>query len=162
MNQNDSQNPVDSAQEAVGRSDDSVGAIAFPWFSPLRFAGILAILIVSMYPDVIFLGKSFFFRDFCLFGYPLASYHRDCFWRGEIPLWNPLSACGLPYLAQWNTLTLYPLSLVYLLIPLPGLWDFSVSCTSSSPEWACTSWRAAGPPMPWPPLWRESLSRLTA
>src|SRR6185369_6354221 len=63
--------------------------------------------------------ESFFFRDFGIFGYPLAQHHRESFWRGEIPLWNPLNSCGLPFLAQWNTLTLYPLSLIYLLIPLP-------------------------------------------
>ena len=53
------------------------------------------------------------------FGYPLAQFHREAFWRGEIPLWNPLNDCGLPFLAQWNTLVLYPGSLIYLLFPLP-------------------------------------------
>src|SRR5262249_10237538 len=32
----------------------------------------------------------------------------------------------LPFLAQWNTITLYPLSLIYLLFPLP--WSLNIFC----------------------------------
>ena len=88
------------------------------WFTPWRFAAILAALTCVAYPDVIFGGRTFFHRDFAVFGYPLAYHHRESFWRGEIPLWNPLNDCGLPFLAQWNTMTLYPLSIFYLLLPL--------------------------------------------
>src|ERR1035438_7912601 len=96
------------------------------WFTPWRFALLLALFILAMFPDVIFGGRTFIFRDFGLFGYPLAHYHRESFWRGEIPLWNPLSHCGIPFLAQWNTLVLYSGSLFYLLLPLelsPGLFN---------------------------------------
>ena len=61
-----------------------------------------------------------------MFSYPVAYFHRQCFWRGELPLWNPFNNCGLPFLAQWNTLTLYPLSLIYLLLPLT--WSLSFFC----------------------------------
>ena len=93
---------------------------------PRRFALLLVILILGSYPDVIFHSQCFFLRDFGLFGYPLAAYHRECFWRGEIPLWNPLNSCGVPFLAQWNSLVLYPLSLIYLMLPLP--WSVSYYC----------------------------------
>jgi len=96
------------------------------WFTPGRFAALLALLIVACFPQVIFGFETFYFRDYQLFGYPLAFYHRESFWRGEIPLWNPYNDCGLPFLAQWNTLVLYPLSLLYLLFPLP--WSLGVFC----------------------------------
>ena len=96
------------------------------WLKPGRFALVLVGLIALAYPDVLFLGRSFVIRDFGYFGYPLAHYHRESFWRGEVPLWNPLSSNGLPFLAQWNTLVLYPGSLIYLLLPLP--WSLSVFC----------------------------------
>src|SRR4051794_13023085 len=96
------------------------------WITPKRFAAFLAFFIFCLFPAVLFGLQTFFFRDYGIFGYPLAAYHRECFWRGELPLWNPLSNCGLPYLAQWNTLTLYPLSLIYLLLPLP--WSLSFFC----------------------------------
>src|SRR5215212_2718545 len=90
-----------------------------PWLDSKHFAVLLGLFIVALFPGVLFGNQAFFFRDFGSFGYPLAHYHRECFWRGEIPVWNTLSNCGLPYLAQWNTLTLYPLSLIYLIFPLP-------------------------------------------
>jgi hypothetical protein len=71
-------------------------------------------------------GTAFIIRDFGMFSYPVAHFHRQCFWRGELPLWNPFNNCGLPFLAQWNTLTLYPLSLIYLLLPLT--WSLSFFC----------------------------------
>ncbi len=96
------------------------------WWSPRRFALLLGILIIAVFPDVLTGSHTFFFKDFSNFAYPVAQYHRDCFWRGEIPLWNPLSNCGLPFLAQWNTMTLYPPSLFYLLLPLE--WSLGVFC----------------------------------
>jgi len=80
---------------------------------------LLAVLVFVAYPQVVTGFHSFVYRDFGLFGYPLAHYHKECFWRGEIPLWNPYNNFGLPYLAQWGTLVLYPPSLIYILLPLP-------------------------------------------
>ena len=71
-------------------------------------------------------GQTFAVRDFGLFSYPVAGYFRESFWRGEWPLWNPLSCCGTPFLAQLNTLTLYPPSLIYLLLPLT--WSLPFFC----------------------------------
>src|SRR6266513_2038948 len=82
------------------------------WLNPKRFSMMLGLFILALFPGVIFGTQTFFFRDYGIFGYPLASYHRECFWRGELPLWNPL--------------TLYPLSLIYLLLPLP--WSLSFFC----------------------------------
>jgi hypothetical protein len=96
------------------------------WLTPGRFALLLGPLVVAAFPGVLLGGTTFIIRDFGLFSYPVAYFHRQCFWRGELPLWNPLSNCGLPFLAQWNTLTLYPLSLIYLLLPLT--WSLSFFC----------------------------------
>ena len=90
------------------------------------FGTLLALLIVVAFWEVIWGSQTFFFRDYGIFGYPAAHFHKECFWRGEIPLWNPLNSCGLPFLAQWNTLALYPGSLIYLLLPLP--WSLSFYC----------------------------------
>ena len=72
---------------------------------------------MAFFPDVLFGGKSFVIRDFGIFTYPNAFFQRESFWHGEIPLWNPLNNCGIPFLAQWNTAALYPLSLLYILLP---------------------------------------------
>jgi hypothetical protein len=92
---------------------------AFNFFSPLRFGILLAVLICATFPQVIAGWETFVARDYGFFAYPLAHFQRDCFWRGEIPFWDPYNNCGVPFLAQWNTMALYPPALIYLLLPLP-------------------------------------------
>src|SRR5881396_3207325 len=89
-----------------------------------RFAILLAVLLLASFPGVMFGWRSFFTRDFANFGYPLAYHVRQSYRAGQIPLWNPYNFAGLPFLAQWNTLALYPLSLVYVLLPLPWSLNF--------------------------------------
>jgi len=96
------------------------------FFSARRFALGLALVIVACFAPVLFGFQSFVYRDFGLFGHPLAHYLKESFWRGEIPLWNPLNNCGLPFMAQWNTMVWYPPSLIYVLLPLP--WSLGVFC----------------------------------
>src|SRR6185437_16809435 len=91
---------------------------AYAWLTPGKFALLLGVLIVAFFPDAVFLDRGFVFRDFGIFTYPNAYFQRESFWHGEIPLWNPFNNCGIPFLAQWNTVCLYPLSLIYLLLPL--------------------------------------------
>lgn len=96
------------------------------WLTPGWFAVLLALLTLASYPQI-FLGfKTFVYRDFGLFSYPLAYHFRESFWQGELPLWNPLNNCGTPFLAQWNTQVLYPPALFYLLFPLS--WSLGVFC----------------------------------
>jgi len=89
------------------------------WFTLPRLFVLLALFVFLAFPGIILGSESLFYRDMGVFGYPLAHYHRAAFWRGEIPLWNPFNNCGVPFLAQWNTLVLYPGALIYLLLPLP-------------------------------------------
>jgi len=53
------------------------------WLTPKHFSLLVGIFIVSLFPGVLFGTQSFYFRDYGIFGYPLASYHRECFWRGQ-------------------------------------------------------------------------------
>src|SRR6185503_2776920 len=88
------------------------------WLTAGRFAVVLGLFVFVAFPQVLIGWETFAFRDFGLFSYPNASFQRDCFWRGELPLWNPYNSCGVPFLAQWNTMSLYPPALIYLLLPL--------------------------------------------
>ena len=89
------------------------------WFTSSKLLLLIATFVVIAFPTVVIGTNSFFYRDMGHFSYPLAQFHREAFWRGEIPFWNPFNNCGLPFLAQWNTLVFYPGSLIYLLLPLP-------------------------------------------
>ncbi|MSU62060.1 MAG: hypothetical protein EXS31_06640 [Pedosphaera sp.] len=114
------------------------------WFTPWRFGLLMAMAIGAVFPQVIFGGETFFYRDFGVLAYPSVFYHRECFWRGELPLWNPLSNCGAPFLAQWGTMVLYPFSLFYLLLPLP--WSLNAFCLGHlflggmGAYWLASSW----------------------
>ena len=96
------------------------------WFTPARFGILLALLVFASFPQVILGMQTFVARDYGFFAYPLAHFQKDCFWHGLIPFWDPYNNCGVPFLAQWNTMPLYPPSLIYLLLPLP--WSLSFFC----------------------------------
>lgn len=96
-------------------------------FTPARFGLLLGLLVFAMFPQVILGLETFVARDFGFFAYPLAHFQRECFWNGELPFWNPYNNCGVPFLAQWNTMPLYPPSLFYLTLPLEwALSNFSL------------------------------------
>jgi hypothetical protein len=96
------------------------------WAEPRRFALLLAGMVFIPFWNVLLGFDTFVARDFGLFSLPVASFHKECFWRGQWPVWNPYDCCGLPFLAQFNTLALYPLSLIYLLLPLT--WSLPAFC----------------------------------
>jgi len=96
------------------------------WLTPCRFSLVLGLLIFASFPQVLLGLQTFVVRDYGFFAYPLAHFQREAFWRGELPLWNPYNNCGVPFLAQWNTMPLYPPVLIYLLLPLK--WSLSFFC----------------------------------
>ncbi|HEV2394350.1 MAG TPA: YfhO family protein [Verrucomicrobiae bacterium] len=96
------------------------------WLTPGRFALILTVLVFVSFPQVVLGLETFVIRDYGFFAFPLAHYQQECFWHGELPLWNPYNNCGVPFLAQWNTMPLYPPALIYLLFPLT--WSLSFFC----------------------------------
>jgi len=85
---------------------------------PLGFAEVLLLLTLACYYPVFFASETFVLRDFGLFGYPLAHHVKETLLAGQIPLWNPFNDCGHPFLAQWNTMVLYPPALLNLVMPL--------------------------------------------
>ena len=105
---------------------DSTENRAFNWFTPLRFGILLALLIFAAFPQVLLGLQTFVIRDYGFFSYPVAFFQQECFRHGELPFWNPYNYCGTPFLAQWNTMPLYPPALIYLALPLA--WSLSFFC----------------------------------
>ncbi|MCZ6689425.1 MAG: YfhO family protein [Planctomycetota bacterium] len=54
---------------------------------------------------------------------PDARLGRERFWRGELPLWNPHLAYGMPWLADMPTAVLFPPQWVLHLSDAPWAWD---------------------------------------
>ncbi|HIG28910.1 MAG TPA: hypothetical protein EYQ50_14390 [Verrucomicrobiales bacterium] len=90
------------------------------------FLGLITGILILLFGDVLLGLHTFFYRDFGIFGYPLAHFVKESYLNGEFPLWNPYNNFGIPFLAQWNTLALYPFSLFYILFPLA--WALPVFC----------------------------------
>ena len=57
--------------------------------------------------------------DLVLENYVWKRFVIECLRARQLPLWNPYIAGGLPFLAAGQHSALYPLSLIYYLIPLP-------------------------------------------
>jgi hypothetical protein len=109
-----------------GHSCPPYDSPAGDWLTPGRFGLLLGLLIFAAFPQVLLGLHTFVVRDFGFFAYPLANYQRECFLQGDLPFWNPYNNCGTPFLAQWNTMPLYPPALLYLLLPLG--WSLSFFC----------------------------------
>ncbi len=103
-------------------SDNSTGR----FFTPARFGILLGLLIFASFPQVLLGLQTFVIRDYGFFSYPAAFFQQECFRQGQLPFWDPYSNCGAPFLAQWNTMPLYPPALIYLLLPLT--WSLSFFC----------------------------------
>jgi hypothetical protein len=109
-------------QQSVGKTGNPID----PWFTPWRFALLLALLIFAAFPQVLSGLETFVVRDYGFFAYPLAHFQQECFRHWELPFWDPYNNCGVPFLAQWNTMPLYPPALIYLLLPLQ--WSLGFFC----------------------------------
>ncbi len=118
--------PQSSHDEQSARANVTLPDSEKEWLGPGRFAAVLGLLIFAAFPQVLPGMQTFIVRDYGFFAFPLAHFQRECFWHGEVPLWNPYNDCGVPFLAQWNTMPLYPPALVYLLLPLT--WSLSFFC----------------------------------
>ncbi|MGB0578193.1 MAG: YfhO family protein [Limisphaerales bacterium] len=115
---------ADSSQSQ--QSTDWQQWLARHWHRPMVFALLLAAAVIGANFPVVFGGETFVLRDYSLFGYPLALHVKESLLAGEFPLWSPYNECGHPFLAQWNTMALYPPGWLGLAFPLS--WFLGVFC----------------------------------
>ena len=92
------------------------------WLTTPRYLLLLAAAVFAVFPGVALGLNTFFTRDFGALGYPGAIFFRGSLLRGELPLWNPYSHCGLPFLAQMGAW--YLPSWLCLFLPLPWSVNF--------------------------------------
>jgi hypothetical protein len=89
------------------------GARANLW--PLLILTAMAVLFFARFlrTDTIFLMRDLFLKH-----YPVHIYSREMLLHGSLPLWNPYTGCGEPFLANIEGAVLYPPNLLYLLLPV--------------------------------------------
>jgi len=66
---------------------------------------------------IIFRGEVLFFSDVVSFFYPCYRYYSAAILNGEFPFWNPLVSCGVPYAADINKGSFYPLNFIHIVLP---------------------------------------------
>jgi hypothetical protein len=66
---------------------------------------------------MLFLGKIPFFRDSLLSFFSWQAYANNALFAGELPLWNNLSGCGTPFIANLQSAVFYPLKVFFLFLP---------------------------------------------
>ena len=64
--------------------------------------------------------------DMVLQNYQWKAFLRQQIAQGEIPLWNPHLFAGIPFFAAGQHSALYPLSIVYYLLPLPAAYGWFI------------------------------------
>ncbi len=67
--------------------------------------------------EALFTGQTFYFRDITSFIYPTRRLIGDLIREGYLPLWNPYLMSGVPLVANVEYNLLYPLSVIYYLLP---------------------------------------------
>lgn len=75
------------------------------------------ILVIIFFWEVIFLGKTFIFRDIARSYYPFKHFVAENIRSGILPLWNQYIACGYPFFASLNSEIFYPPSVLYYILP---------------------------------------------
>lgn len=97
---------------------DEIGSCQLEqWFAPWRVGLLLAALMVAAFPGIVAGTETFFRSDYGVIGYPALDFLRDAVRSAKLPLWNPYSNCGAPFLAQWGAMCLYPGNLFYFFLP---------------------------------------------
>ena len=84
-------------------------------YSLLAFLLYLCIFLAA-YPQIIFCGQTFFRRDILRFYYPIWNLTVHSINQGVLPLWDPYSYCGSPFLANPESCVFYPFT-IFLYLP---------------------------------------------
>jgi hypothetical protein len=66
------------------------------------------LLVLGLFADVLFLGRTFFVDDFSLYEYPQHLVTARALLEGRLPEWNDLVHLGLPHLANPTAAVFYP------------------------------------------------------
>jgi hypothetical protein len=76
---------------------------------------LLAGLVVLFFWDSFFAGKALLMRDMFFDGLRWRQFATEAFWDGAIPLWNPRSNFGQPFVANPQSAVFYPLHWIFFL-----------------------------------------------
>jgi hypothetical protein len=91
----------------------------------LPLAGFL-ILAIVFYRAITLTNSILVGFDTFTYFYPYETYAAESLRQGHLPLWNPYLFTGVPFLANLQSAIFYPLNLLFLLLPVPTAYSWSV------------------------------------
>lgn len=110
------------------------------WAIPL-----LALLVVVFFARFLFTERFFLMRDLIFDFFPRQEFYKRHLLQGVLPLWNPYTGGGEPFLSNMESGVFYPPNLLYLLLPVPTanaiLVAFHVFLAGAGVWLACRAWR---------------------
>lgn len=110
------------------------------WAIPL-----LAALVVLFFSRFLFTGRFFLLRDLIFDFFAREEFYKRHLLQGVLPLWNPFTGGGEPFLSNMESGVFYPFNLLFLLLPVPiansVLTTFHL-CIAAAGVWlSCRAWR---------------------
>ena len=90
--------------------------------------GGLILLVAIFFHDVLFGGRSYWYRDIIRYLYPNRLLAAEMISQGQFPLWNPYLFCGLPLFANFQNGLIHPLSAAYYLFPFYLSFKYFIVC----------------------------------
>ncbi|MDD5688032.1 MAG: hypothetical protein PHE88_09410 [Elusimicrobia bacterium] len=88
---------------------------------------LILFIVIFQYFGIIFHEKVFFIRDLTNIFYPWKTAVCEAIIKGEMPLWNPYSYCGMPLMANLQTAVFYPFSVLFYIFGfIKGLKYFTI------------------------------------
>ncbi|MDP2646843.1 MAG: YfhO family protein [Desulfobacterales bacterium] len=109
---------------------------------------VLAVLAMVFFSRFLFTGRFFLLRDLVFDFYPRQAFFKEHLLRATLPLWNPYTGSGEPFLTNMESGVLYPLNLIHLLLPVTYATTISVTMhlfLAGAGMWlACRLWQVTG------------------
>jgi len=83
----------------------------------IKISGIFLILLVIFFHKIIFTGQTYFVRDTLIQEFPWKTFAAEQIKSGKIPLWNPYTYSGMPFLANMQSAVFYPPNILFYFLP---------------------------------------------
>ncbi|MFH1353218.1 MAG: YfhO family protein [bacterium] len=84
------------------------------------------LLLLIFFHKIIFTGQSFFVRDTLIQFHPWRVFAAEQIKDGKIPLWNPYTYSGMPFLANMQSAVFYPPNILFYVLPFAAAYKFYI------------------------------------
>ncbi|MFH1957944.1 MAG: YfhO family protein [bacterium] len=92
----------------------------------VKIFAVFFLLLLIFFHKIIFTGQSFFVRDTLIQFHPWRVFAAEQIKAGKIPLWNPYTYSGMPFLANMQSAIFYPPNILFYVLPFAAAYKFYI------------------------------------